>query len=48
MCLAIDLLEDILHGPPHDFSEEGSVDVNILILEIKIQGESQKLRDVHK
>lgn len=48
MCLAVDILEDIPHVPPHDFSEEGSADVNILTLQIKIQGDAEKLRDSRK
>lgn len=48
MCLAIDILEDIPHVPPHDFSEEGTADVNILTLQIKTQEDAEKLRDSHK
>lgn len=33
VCLAFDILGNIFHVPPYDSSEEGSADVNILILD---------------
>lgn len=45
VCLAFDILGNIFHVPPYDSSEEGSADVNILILQIKIQGASQRISD---
>ena len=38
---ALDILGDLPHVPPRDFSEEGSADVNILIFQIKIQAGSE-------